>query len=102
VTSRYGASCIFYTDAPLIEGCAGFAVHQMGVGEFEHKIPSPAGVFTAELSVLFTALRHIAEVIRPLVRCLIPTDSLSSIKAMLSKKIAHQTDPLVYECKQLC
>jgi ribonuclease HI len=61
---------------------------------------SPAGVFTAELSALFNALRHIAEVIQPLGRCLIFTDSLSSIKAMLSRKIAHPTHPLVYEYKQ--
>jgi ribonuclease HI len=100
VTSGYDPSCIFYTDGVLIEGCAGFAVHQMGVGGFGHKIQSPAGVFTAELSALFTALRHIA--IRPPERCLILTDSLSSIKAMLSRKIAQQTRPLVYECKQLC
>jgi hypothetical protein len=32
VTSEYGASCFFYTDGFLIEGCAGFAVHEMGVG----------------------------------------------------------------------
>jgi ribonuclease HI len=80
----------------VIEGCAGFAVHQMGVGGFGHKIPSRAGVFTAELSALFTALQHIAEVI------LILTDSLSSVKAILFRKIAHQTHSLVYECKQLC
>jgi hypothetical protein len=68
---HYGASCIFYADGSLIEVCAGFAVHQMGVGGFGHKIPSRAGVFTAELSALFTALRHIAEVIRPPEICLI-------------------------------
>jgi hypothetical protein len=80
----------------LIEGCACFSVHQMG--GFGHKIPSPADVFTAELSVLFTALRHNAEVIiQPPERCLIFTDNLSSIKAMLSRKIAYQTHPLVYE-----
>jgi hypothetical protein len=44
----------------------------------------------------------IISVIRPLGRCLILTDSLSSIKVMLSRKIAHHTHPLVYECKQLC
>jgi hypothetical protein len=99
-TSGYGASCIFYTDGSLIEGCAGFAVHQMSGGGFEHNILSPAGVFTAELSALFTALRHIAEVIRPPARCIILIDSLSSIKAMLSRRIAHWT--LLYECKQLC
>jgi hypothetical protein len=50
VTSGYGASCIFYTDGSLIEGCAGFAVLQMDVGGFGHKIQSLAGVFTAECS----------------------------------------------------
>jgi hypothetical protein len=60
VTSGYDASCIFYTDGSLIEGCASSTVHQMVVDGFGHNIPSPAGVFTAELSVLFTALRHTA------------------------------------------
>jgi hypothetical protein len=46
----------FYTDGSLIEGCADFAAHQMGVGGFGHKIRSSAGVFTVELSALFTAL----------------------------------------------
>jgi hypothetical protein len=32
----------------------GFAVEQMGVGRFGYKIPSPAGVFTAELSALYS------------------------------------------------
>jgi ribonuclease HI len=102
VTSGYGLSCIFYTDDSLIEGCAGFALHQMGVGGFGYKIQRPADVFTAEHNALFTALRHITEVIRSPEKCLILTDSRSSIKAMLSRKIAHQTHPLVYECKQLC
>jgi hypothetical protein len=99
----YGVSCIFYTDGSLIEGCPNFTVHQMDRGGFGHKILGPAGVFTDELSPLFTALRHIAEVIQPPKMCLILTDSLSSIKAMLSRKIAYRTHPLMlYECKQLC
>jgi hypothetical protein len=77
----YGSSCIFYTDGSLL--------FIKCVGGFEYKIQGVAGVLTAELSALFTALRHIAEVIRPPERCLILTDSLSSIKAMLSRKIAH-------------
>jgi hypothetical protein len=79
----------------------GFAVYQMGVSGFGYKIQGLAGVFTAELSALLTTLRHIAEVIRPPERCLILTDRLSLIKAMLSKKIIHQTHSLVNECKQL-
>jgi hypothetical protein len=61
----------------------------MGVDGFRHKIVSPAGVFTAELSALFTALRRIVAVIWPPDRCLFSSDSLSSIKAMLSGKFAH-------------
>jgi hypothetical protein len=63
----------------LIGGCTGFAVHQMCEGGFDIR----SGVFTAELSALFTALRHIAEVIRPPEKCLILTDSLSSIRAII-------------------
>jgi hypothetical protein len=45
---------------------------------------------------------HFLNGLRYTERYLILTDSLRSIKAMLSRKIAHQTHPLVYECKQLC
>jgi ribonuclease HI len=78
-----------------------FILH-FDVGGFGYNIIGPAGVITAELNALFTALRHIAEIIWPPERCLILTDSLSSIKAMLSSKIAHHSHPLVYVCKQLC
>jgi hypothetical protein len=40
------------------------------------------------------------KVIQP--QCLILTDSLSSVKPLLSRKIPHRTHPLVYECKQMC
>jgi hypothetical protein len=56
VASGYGVSSILYTDGSLIESCACFGVHQMSVGGYGHKILSLAGVFTAELSSLFTAL----------------------------------------------
>jgi ribonuclease HI len=96
VTSEYVESAVFYTDGSLIEGGARFAVHRTGVGGFGFKLSSPAGVFSAELSALFMALRHIREVIQPPERCLILTDSLSSIRAMLSRRISWQTHPLVY------
>jgi hypothetical protein len=95
VTFGYSAPCIFYTNGSLIEGCAGF-VHQMGGSGLGHKILSLASVFTAELSALFTALQQISDVIRPPERCLILTDSLNLIKAMLSRRNAHRTHPLVY------
>jgi ribonuclease HI len=103
VTSEYVESAVFYTDGSLIEGNAGFTIHRTGVGGFGFKLSSPGGVFSAELSVLFNCLwRNIREVIQPPKKCLILTDSLSSIKAMLSRRISWRTHPLIYECKQLC
>jgi hypothetical protein len=79
VTTRYAASMVFYTDGSLIEGCAVQVV--------------PAGIFTAELTVLFVTLRHIGEVIQPPEKCLI------SVKGLLSIEISYRTHLLVYECK---
>jgi ribonuclease HI len=47
-------------------------------------------------------LRIIGEFLKPPEKCLILTDSLSSVKALLSSKILHRTHLLVYECKQMC
>jgi ribonuclease HI len=88
VTSEYVELAVFYTDGSLIEGSAGFAIHPTGVGGFGFKLSSPAGVFSAELSALFMALHHIRQVIKPPEKCLILTDSLSSIRTMLSKRIS--------------
>jgi hypothetical protein len=71
-------------------------------GGFGYTISSSAGIFITELTVLFVTLRHSGEVIQPPEKCLILTDSLSSVKALLSRKISHRTHPLVYECKQMC
>jgi hypothetical protein len=89
VTARYAASMVFDTDGSLIDGCAGFAFHRAGEGGFGYKISSLAGIFTAELTDLFVTLRHIGEVTQPPEKCLILTDSLSSVKAVLSRKISH-------------
>jgi hypothetical protein len=77
----------------LIKGCTGFAVHHMGVGGFGHKILSPADVFILLRLVLSSLLYDtlLRLYIRPPERCLNLTDTLSSIKAMLGRKIAHQT-----------
>jgi hypothetical protein len=64
VTSEYVEWAVFYTDGSLIEGSTGFAIHRTGVGGFGYKLSIPAGVFSAELSALFMALRHIREVIQ--------------------------------------
>jgi hypothetical protein len=102
VTARYATSMIFYTDGSLIDGCAEFAFHRTGEGGFGYKISSPAGAFTAELTALFVTLQHIEEVIQPPERCLILTDSLSSVRTLMSREISYRTHPLVYERKQMC
>jgi ribonuclease HI len=102
VTARYAASMVFYTDGSLIDGCTRFAFYRTGDGGFGNKISSPAGIFAAEVIALFVTLRHIGEVIHPPEKCLILTESLSLVKAMVSRKISHRTHPLVYGCKQMC
>jgi hypothetical protein len=59
VTARYAASMIFYTDGSLIDRCTGLLFHRTGEGGFGYKISGPAGILTAELTVLFLTLRHI-------------------------------------------
>jgi hypothetical protein len=49
VASEYVELAVFYTDGSLIEGSACFAIHRTGVGGFG--LSSPAGVFSAELSL---------------------------------------------------
>jgi hypothetical protein len=82
--------------------CAVFLFHRTGEGGFGYKISSPAGIFIVELTALFVTLLHIGEVIQPPEKCMILTDSLSSVKALLSRKVSHRTHPMVYECKQMC
>jgi hypothetical protein len=65
-----------------------------GEGSFGYMISSPVGVFTVELTALFASLRHIGKVIQSSEKCLILTDSLSLVKALLSRKISHRTHPL--------
>jgi hypothetical protein len=64
---------------------------------FGYKISIPAGIFTAELTASLVTLRHIGEIIQPPEKCLILTDSLTSVKALLSRKLSHRTHPLVYD-----
>jgi hypothetical protein len=76
---------VFYMDGSLIDECAGFVIHRTGVGGFGYEIFNPADIFTVELTALFVTLRHnIGQVIQPPEKCLILTDSLSSVRPLLS------------------
>jgi hypothetical protein len=68
-----------------------FAQVRTWEGGFGYNISSPEGIFTA----LFVTLRHIGQFIQPSEKCLILTDSLSSVKALFSRKILHRTHPQV-------
>jgi hypothetical protein len=97
VTASYVTSMVFYTDGSLIDGCAGFDIPPIKKGGFGYELSSPAFIFTAELFALFVTSRHIEEVIQPPEKCLILTDSVSPVKALVFRKISHWTRPLVYE-----
>jgi hypothetical protein len=89
-------SNLFYTDASLIDEVASFAVH--------HSIDCNIGfwmkIFTVEVAAIRMAKDHIEN--EALGRYLILTDSMSSIRAMESRKISLHTHTFVYECKQKC
>jgi hypothetical protein len=85
-----------------VQLCAGFVIHRTKEGGFSYKISSLVGIFTAEFTVLFVTLQDIGERNQPVGKCLILTDSLSSVKVLLFTKILHRTHLLVYECKQRC
>jgi hypothetical protein len=57
----------------------------------------PASVFTVELAAIRMAMDHIEN--EALGRYLIFTDSISSIRALESRKMSLHTHPFVYECK---
>jgi hypothetical protein len=98
VIARYATLMVFYTDGSLIDGCPGFGIHWTEKGSVGYKLSSPAGVFTADLTALFVTLQLIGEGFQHPEKCLILTDSFSSVKALLLKKISHRTHPLIYEC----
>jgi hypothetical protein len=64
------------------------------------RMRGPARVFTAGLAAIRMAMDHIEN--EALGRYLILTDSMSSIRAMESRKISLHTHPFVYGCNQKC
>jgi hypothetical protein len=77
---------------------AGFAVHHSIGCNIGFWMRGPASVFTVELAVIHMAMDRIEN--ETLGRYLILTDSMSSIRAMESRKISLHTHSFVYECKQ--
>jgi hypothetical protein len=90
----FSPSNLFYTDGSLMDGVAGFVVHHSIDCNIGFRMKEPASVFTAELA----AMDHIES--SALGSYLILTDSMSSIRAMQSRKISLHTHPFVYKCKK--
>jgi hypothetical protein len=57
----------------------------------------PSGVFTSEMSATFVALIQIRS--RPPGRYLIVTNSMSSLKALQTRRVAPRTHSLIYAIK---
>jgi hypothetical protein len=83
ITSDYPMENIFYADWSMIDDVAGLAVHNR-IYETEHQMAKPSSVVSAEISAIRMALEHIQ--ICPHGRCLILSDSLSSLMAMRSRR----------------
>jgi hypothetical protein len=93
ITANYPTCNVFYTDGSLIDGKAGFFVHNSIDCNIGFQLEGPCSVFTTELYAISTALSHMIQN-EPPGQFLILTDSLSSLKAMESKKLSHHTNPM--------
>jgi ribonuclease HI len=96
----FSPSNLFYTDGSVMDEVAGFAVHHSMECNIGFRTRGAATVFTAELAAIRMAMDHIEN--EALRSYLILTDSMSTIRAMESRKISLHTHTFVYECKQKC
>jgi hypothetical protein len=87
----FSPSNLFYTDGSLMDGVAGFAVYHSIDCNIGFRMKGLTSYFTAELVAM--AMDHIEN--EALGRYLILTDSMSSIRAMESRKISLHTHPFV-------
>jgi hypothetical protein len=77
-----------------------FGIYHSGGPESSFRLRKPSGVFTSEISVIFVALIQIRA--RRTGRYLVVTDSMSSLKALQTRRVAPMAHSLVYEIKEAC
>jgi hypothetical protein len=87
--SEFGSSSIFFTDGSKGGAATDFGVYLSGSLESSFRQREPSGVFTSEISAIFVALIQIRA--RRPGRYLIMTDSMSSLKALQTGKVAPRT-----------
>jgi hypothetical protein len=98
VLSRFESSAVFFTDGSRGEAGTGFGVYQLNGGEISYRLRKPIGVFTSELSAIFMALVQIGN--HQPGEFIILSDSMSSLRALQTRKISPRTHSLVYEIKE--
>jgi ribonuclease HI len=94
VTSGFDSSSIFFTDGSKGGAGTGFGVYHFGGPESSFRLRKSREVFTSEMSTIFVALIQIRT--RRPCRYLIVTDSMSSLKALQTRKVTPRTHSSVY------
>lgn len=91
-----GPAKIIFTDGSKSEVGTGAAMY---ADEPQHstslRLNEPATVFTAELSAIKMAILHIAS--QPIGKYIVASDSLSSIQAIITRKISARTNQLIID-----
>jgi hypothetical protein len=92
------SSAVLFKYGSKGEAGTGFGVYQLNGSEISYCLREPSGVFTSELLAIFMALvqignHHPGEFI-------ILSDSISSLRALWTRKISLRTHSLVYELEK--
>jgi hypothetical protein len=98
ISEKFSGSPLIFTDGSRSEEGTSFGIYVPGHHSFGYRLQELSGMFTAEITALLTALRFVGS--GQLGEFLILTDSLSSIKALRSRKISPRTHSVVHECKE--
>jgi ribonuclease HI len=98
VSSRFESSVVFLTDGSKGEAGTGFGVYQLNGGEISFRLREPSRVFTSELSAIFMALVQIRD--HHPGEFIFLSDSMSSLRALQTRKISPGTHSLVYGIKE--
>jgi hypothetical protein len=98
VSSMFESSAVFFTDGSKDEAGTRFGVYQLNGGEISFRLQEPCGIFTSELSTIFMALVQIRD--HHPGEFIILSDSMSSLRALQTRKISPRTHSLVYEIKE--
>jgi hypothetical protein len=98
VSSKFESSVVLFTDGSKGEPGIGFRVYQLNGDEISLRLRQPSGVFTSELSAIFMASVQIGD--HHSGEFIILSDSMSSLRALQTRKISPRTHSLVYEIKE--